>query len=205
MRILIFGDSIAYGEYDSRGGWANRLYLEYLNRQANDLEGDHPFIFNLSVGGETTRGVIKRLPPETEGRRWPGEEFTFVFAIGINDSRRLSETGQAVSSPEAYAKDLQTLVALARTYSQKILFIGLTPVDDDIFRDDKYSNARIWEFEQVLRQFVQDNNLPFVPLFEGFKTRLEAGEKLLLDGLHPNDAGHDYMIEKIRTALKRTL
>lgn len=200
MRILVFGDSIAYGEYDSHGGWATRLYLDFLNQQAADMDNEYPFIFNLSIGGETTAGIVKRLASEVEARRWGEEEFAFVFAVGINDARM--RDGFTVSSPDRFLQDLENLYALASRYTQKMLFVGLTPVEDMHIPDASFRSTRIWKFEQVLRQFAESKKVRHVPLFEAFTKKIEEGRTLTLDGLHPNTEGHQLMYVRIRQAVE---
>lgn len=200
MRVLIFGDSIAYGEYDSRGGWASRLHLDYLNQQAARLGDDLPRVFNLSIGGQTTRDIIKRLTAETEARKWGDEEISFVFAVGINDAS-LSESCQPVSSPKQYLKDLEELYLLAQKYGKRMMFVGLTAVEP-AGPDDRYVLARIWQFEQVLRDFAASKKMPHVPLFEEFDRRIKQGVQLTLDGLHPNDEGHQIIYAQVKPALE---
>lgn len=197
---MVFGDSIAYGEYDSHGGWATRLYLDFLNRQAEDMDTEYPFIFNLSIGGETTVGITKRLAAEVEARRWGEEEFAFVFAVGINDARMLD--GFTVSSPDRFRQDLEKLYESAEKYAKKMLFIGLTPVEDLNIPDNSFRSARIRKFDQVLRDFAEEKSVRYVPLFEAFTKKMEEGQVLTLDGLHPNDDGHKLIYVRVRPALE---
>src|SRR5581483_12021897 len=129
MRILIFGDSITQGFWDvTGGGWAQRITADYNAQTIKNLSGDYPETFGLGISGDTTQGVLKRLPYEVEARRWPDTPFVFVFAIGINDTQF---DGKAkASTPERFAEELDTLYGAAGHYSKKIMFVGLTPVDD---------------------------------------------------------------------------
>jgi lysophospholipase L1-like esterase len=205
MRVLIFGDSIAYGKYDSQGGWVDRLKTEYADRQLA-MEGDLPSIYNLGVEGETTRRLTARLPREVVTRRnhWEDEtDFAFVFAIGINDSL-VTDDGDFFSSPEQYAHDLQELYDTAKLFCQKLLFVGLTPVEDDNPRNQYYRSDRVWQFEQVLRDFVHTHSLPFVRIFERFDHGKEE-EFLYANGLHPNDEGHRLIFDAVAPELKKLL
>jgi lysophospholipase L1-like esterase len=203
MRILVFGDSITYGEFDTQGGWATRLKVDYFNEWVKDPDADPPLLYNLGIGGDVTAHLAKRLPGEVEARKslWSGgNDFALVIAIGINDS--LTENGNDFSSPEQYAKDLQAVYKAARQFSDKLLCIGLTPVEDDNPRANRlYSTARIRQFDQVLRKFAAEKALPFVPFLEVFEPRMQAGEQLFVDGLHPNDTGHELMYQTIKPAL----
>src|ERR1043166_2094143 len=132
MNVLVFGDSIAYGEFDSRGGWASRLKTDYFAEWVKNPDNDPPLLYNLGIASDVTARLARRLPAEAEARRslWFGpENLALVIAIGINDS--LSQNGQHFSSPEKYAKDLHKLYKAARRYSDKLLFVGITPVEQD--------------------------------------------------------------------------
>jgi lysophospholipase L1-like esterase len=206
MRVLVFGDSIAYGKYDSQGGWVDRLKTTYSDRQLARLEDDLPSVYNLGVEGETTRRLTARLPREVVTRRnyWEEDtEFAFVFAIGINDSL-ITDDGDFFSSPEQYAHDLQELYDTAQLFCKKLLFIGLTPVEDDHPRNHYYDTNRVWEFEQVLRNFVREHSLPIVQLFEKFE-KCKKEEFLYANGLHPNDEGHRIIYDAVSPELRKLL
>lgn len=206
MRVLVFGDSIAYGKYDSQGGWVDRLKNAYADRQLSATEGDLPSIYNLGVEGETTRRLTARLPREVVTRRnhWEDEtEFALVFAIGINDSI-ITDAGDFFSSPQQYAHDLQELYDTAKLFTKKLLFVGLTPVEDDNPQNQYYRSNRVWEFEQVLRDFVHEQSLPMVRLFERFNHGKEE-EFLYANGLHPNDEGHRLIFDAVAPELYKLL
>ena len=206
MRVLVFGDSIVYGKYDSQGGWVDRLKTAYADLQLDKPEEDLPSIYNLGVEGETTRRLTARLPREVVTRRnhWEDDtEFAFVFAIGINDSL-VTDDGDFFSSPEQYAHDLQELYDTATLFAKKLLFIGLTPVEDDNPRNQYYHSNRVWEFEQALRNFVHEKSLPMVHLFERFDHGKEE-EFLYANGLHPNDEGHRLIYDAVVPELRKLL
>ena len=206
MRVLVFGDSIVQGFWDREGGWVQRLRVFYDDLQIADLSRDEPTVFNLGISGDTTKNVLQRFVQETEARKWPGEEFVFVFAIGTNDS--LAHARDYESSPEIYADQLKELVSKASKFSAKKLFVGLTSINEKLtnpymysLTGKKYTNARIWEFETILRKFCDNNRLPLVKIFEKFKSR----DDLLADGLHPNDEGHKLIAGLVLPELKKLI
>jgi lysophospholipase L1-like esterase len=206
MRVLVFGDSIVYGKYDSQGGWVDRLKTVYADRQLADPGEDTPSVYNLGVEGETTRRLTARLPREVVTRRnhWEDEtDFAFVFAIGINDSL-ITDNGDFFSSPEQYRHDLYELYDTAKLFCRKLLFVGLTPVEDDNPRNQYYRSARVWEFEQVLRDVAREKSLPMVRLFERFDHGKEE-EFLYANGLHPNDEGHRLIYDAVEPELQKLL
>jgi len=87
-RILVFGDSITYGNWDREGGWVQRLrkFLDKRNLTDPDF---YCLIYNLGISGNDTENLLKRFEFETEQRLKEGEETIFIFAIGINDTQFL--------------------------------------------------------------------------------------------------------------------
>lgn len=59
-RILIFGDSIAYGRWDIKGGWADYLKSLYMEKNIINLE---PYfeIYNLAIDGDNTKICLEGL------------------------------------------------------------------------------------------------------------------------------------------------
>ena len=57
MKILVFGDSIAYGANDYElGGWVNRLRLDFDKKTDYEIE-----VFNLGRSGEISEEVLNRF------------------------------------------------------------------------------------------------------------------------------------------------
>jgi lysophospholipase L1-like esterase len=208
MRVLIFGDSIAYGEYDSQGGWADRLKAFYFEQHVASGNNNTEAIslFNVSMPGELVKPLSMRLPRETVARRstWGREtEFAYVFAVGLNDTF-VDDVGTPLSTPQKFMQDLEDLLAVALLFSSNILFIGLTPVEDGDERVQNYSCDRIWQFELILRMFVKKHSLPFVGLFEKLRQHNKE-EYIFVDGLHPNDEGHRLIFDRVRPKLRKLL
>lgn len=202
MRILFFGDSITQGFWDTAGGWVDRIRKDYDRRQIEDLEGhDEPTVFNLGVSANKSVDVLKRMRNEIEARRYPGEKFTLVFSVGVNDT--YEKEGKTNTSLEEFTGNIKAIIKLAREFSTKILFVGLTGVDEartcPVFWDTNFwTNAKISSFDKVLEQVVAAEGISFVPVFELFKDKPE----LLADGLHPNDKGHELIANTVKPQLE---
>lgn len=208
MRILLFGDSIAQGYYDTEnGGWANLLATALMRRKARQTDVPAEF-FNLAVSGNFTKHVLARLEQEAKSRVWGDEPMLFIFAVGINDAHL--DNGQAVSTPELYGQELEKLYRIAKKLSDTMIFVGLSPVLEAetrpwLFNSGTHSlawdNSRIRLFDNVLQDFTQRYSLTYVPLFDGMLQQMSAGTSLMMDGLHPNTAGHAYMFGQIQKYL----
>jgi len=105
MRILIFGDSITQGFWDSEGGWVQRIRKMYDLHKIDNIQDDVPTIFNLGVSGDSTDEIIQRFETETRARL--EDELVIIFSVGVNDSR-VRDTKE-FSNIERYQQNLATL------------------------------------------------------------------------------------------------
>jgi lysophospholipase L1-like esterase len=95
MKIFVFGDSLAYGAWDEKGGWALRLRRHFdkkmfdIGGNINDLNDDnYHTVFTLgNTIGENSIGLLKRVRPELDARLHEEDKARVaVFSIGPNDS-----------------------------------------------------------------------------------------------------------------------
>lgn len=191
MTICIFGDSIAWGASDcEKGGWADQLKNHLMNE---DID-----VYNLGISGDNTADLLKRFETETEARN----PDIIIFAIGINDSRSTNEN-RSISLTN-FQDNISLLVEKARKFTDKIVFIGLTSVDETktapYFSDETnetFNNQSIGEYDEVIRSFCEDNDLIFVDMLG-----LLINDEDLCDGLHPSSAGHKKMFSVIENAIE---
>lgn len=206
MRVLVFGDSITQGFWDEDGGWVNILRKKYDLQYMEGKDEDAPTIFNLGISGNSSDDVVARLVHETEARA--KEDVAFIISIGVNDAR--NKSGNNFSSPEQYKENLMEILNQSRKYSDKILFVGLTPVVEEhsnpVSWDGStgYTNARLKEFDTTLREFCEQYKVPFVEVFEPFQKE-QAKTELLPDSLHPNKKGHELIASLVEPELEKLL
>lgn len=201
MRVLIFGDSITQGFWDIEGGWVSRIRKHYDQQMIDGTDNDPPTIFNLGVSGNSSDDVLARFENETKARAT--EELAFVVAIGVNDARTKASVNY--SDPTRYRQNLSEILRLAKQYSSKMLFVGLTPCVEErsnpvSWGDTGYTNGRIKEFDDILRKFCQESQVPFVEVYKPF-AKAEAESELLPDSLHPNDKGHKLIADLVTPGL----
>lgn len=209
MRVLVFGDSITQGFFDVEGGWVNRLRKHYDEILIQDNDDSQPTVFNLGVSGDFTRSILKRFENEVTARIWPGEEFVFVIATGTNDT--LYRKDEHESEPEKYKVELAELVKIAKNYSDKILLVGLFPIVDRLLQPAPfsetgkcYSTDRMKLFDAALREFGEQNRLPYVDLWSEFEKQ-DNLEAVFYDGIHPNDKGHQMIYELLQPKLQELI
>lgn len=199
MRILFFGDSITQGFWSIDGGWVEKIRKHYDRISMQDLDHDiQPVIFNLGISGETTRGLLKRIEGEVLARKWKDDPLIVVIAIGTNDD--LFESDEQWVKPEEFRTNLEKILSKVAPITIAVMFVGNPACDETkttpvSWGDFTYTNRELERSEKAIAEIARSHELSFVPLFNGFKAKLDAGEDLLMDGLHPNDTGHRYIAD----------
>ncbi len=209
MRILFFGDSITQGFWDSEGGWVERIRKHYDSLALADLKNNNqPEIFNLGVSGDTTRNLLARIEAETKIRKWKDDPVIAVVAIGTNDD--VFESDKQWVPPEEFKNNLKQIVKILTPITQGILLVGNTACDESkttpvFWGDFSYTNIELQRSEKAIEEIASQNGLPHVPIFDAFKAKLDEGADLLADGLHPNDAGHDFIQARVLPRLNKLI
>ncbi|MBS3050522.1 MAG: hypothetical protein J4400_00020 [Candidatus Aenigmarchaeota archaeon] len=205
MHILIFGDSIAYGAWDGKGGWVQRLRT-YIENNSPKHEKD-TLVYNCGVSGDTTSNVLERFEKETGARVGYEEDTVIIFSIGTNDCLRLNKTGKMNVDRKVFEKNIKNLIKSARKFSDKVFFVGLTPVDESKMGPVEWApqfsarNIYIEKYDEMIRSVCRMEIVPFIEIFKNFKKTKYL--KLLEDGDHPNSKGHEMIFEMVRDFLKK--
>jgi len=197
-QFLIFGDSITYGAWDKLGGWVQRLrtFIEEKYPQEH-------LIYNVGISGDTSNLLLERLEDETKRRKW--KKNVLVFQIGINDSAFLSTKKDFWVSQEEFRENIKEMIKKSKKFSQKIFFVGVTPVDEDKAHPvpwDKrvtYKNENIKKYNEIIKEVCNRENVPFIEVFDKFFK--SEYKKLLQDGVHPNSLGHEKIFEIVKDFL----
>jgi lysophospholipase L1-like esterase len=204
---LVFGSSIAEGYWATKGGWVQCLINDVARYHVENGQGatEGDWVMNVGIGGDTVRRVIDRFPAEARARAGLGAgELAVVFAIGANDSMRIA--GRELSTPQRFREDLAELHRLASELTDRVMFVGFTAMDPEGAATRQFFDlARVREFQQVLTRFALDSGSEFVEVMEEFQALLDAGHLLLVDGVHPNDAGHEVIYRQVKPVLARWL
>lgn len=204
--LLIFGDSITWGAWDEEsGGWAQRLRNELDKRT---IKGEiYCVTYNLGVSGETTEFLLERLESEIKARVEPGEESILIFAIGANDSQWINKQKKNRCSPQDFNSNIQKIIKTAEKYSKKIIFLGITPIDEKKVdpipwaMDRSYKDKFRKEFNDLIKSACQDSKVRFIDVFDKL---MDSGYKEnLLDGVHPNAGGHKKIFKIVKDFLNR--
>ncbi len=208
MRVLVFGDSITQGFWDPEGGWVNAIRKYYDLQNISGEDKDAPTIFNLGVSGDTSTDILARFQSDTENRKWPGEEFAIVFSVGVNDS--YIKSGKNIMDTGQYLQNLSKLLELAHKYTNKVVFIGLTPCVEERTnpvawdKEITYSYSRLESFNDELRSFCIESKVDFIDILKPM-TEKQTQTELLPDGVHPNNEGHKFIAELVQPQLDSIL
>ena len=198
INILVFGDSITYGAWDKeKGGWVNRLRLAL----ENDYSNNYYTIFNLGISGDVTENIKDRFDNECKIRFNKNDNTIIIFSIGINDTQNVKDEDRV--SLETFRNNIITLINSAKKYTDNILFIGLTKVDESKVtplpwdKDKCYLNTKIINFDKELKNICLENNVDYLYIYD----LLEGDE--LFDDLHPNNVGHQKICDKVKTKISK--
>ncbi len=206
-QILVFGASITYGAWDRQGGWVQRLrkWIDRANLVDDEFYG---LVYNLGISGDTSTELLQRFESEAERRMKEERETIFILSIGGNDAQMLLDKNVPRTPPEQFRNNIEKLLDLARKHSSKIMFVGLTPVDESRTvptlwnKNIAYLNSNMRHYNEIIKDVCKQQGVMFVDVFELFE--LVGHKSLLEDGLHPNSKGHRMIFEEVRKALLKS-
>jgi len=185
-----FGDSVTQGAY-VQNTWVE-LLQHFLEEKYQD---DFVNVFNLGIGGNTSKDVLKRFDNECSSR-YPTH---IIFAVGINDSAYLLSSSKSIVEERQFVMTLKELIVRAHIFSQDIIFLGLALGDDTGLqpfpgssRGKSFTHHRMDAYDKIIKDVAEENGCTYIHI----------QDKLLpddfLDGLHPNAEGHKKIFEIIK-------
>jgi len=192
--IMVFGDSVAFGEGDKeRGGWVNRLALYLKNHGKNDTT-----VMNLSVKAATTKHVLNRFESEAGERLRPDKENFVIFALGNNDSSVNNIAGQPIIKPRQFEENITELITKAKKFTRNVIFVGSAQMEEKktvpLLFNSKISfyNQRSAYYDNFIQQIAHTKGCQFIDI-----RNLLNKDDLAQDGVHPNENGHEKMFKHI--------
>lgn len=170
--ILVFGDSLsaAYG-IPRQSGW-----VALLAAQLQEAKPAYQVV-NASVSGETSAGGLTRLPALLAAHR-PN---LLILALGANDGLR-------GLSLEQTARNLESMVALAKKRGSKVLLVGMR-------LPPNYGATYTRKFQALYGDVAKKHKVDLVPfLLEGIASQRENFQS---DGLHPTEAAQPTLLKTV--------
>lgn len=194
---IIIGDSIVYGigGYTS-GGWTSLLKKEFLK---NDNSQVSNYVHVSAYPGSTSSDILNRIDDIINTFYFEAVFNIFIVSIGVNDTQKCA--GQNKVSQEIFANNIQNIINKISSYkNSKIIFLGLTSIKDknNIFtwKSDKYYDYQtIYQYDKELQAICGSNNIAYVPMLD------VLNEFDYIDGLHPNDSGHEKIFAKVKKVI----
>lgn len=196
-RIVAIGDSHIYGRLDAvNGGWIGQLRRR--------LEGTYPqsAMFNLGIGGETTKDVLNRIKSELE----PRKPNAIIIGVGTNDARRRGGSkGKHEVDPKRFEKYLHKLVVISRALTPCVLIPSVLGVDEA--RTQKidgfyYDNKDFKHYHDIQARLSQSMHVTFLDFFTALPM---SDPKISPDGIHLSTAGHESLFSKKRPEIEQFL
>lgn len=203
--ILIFGTSVTLGEWDERGGWAQMIKNFADKKSINTNFEESVLVYPLGISGENTRDLLIRFETEALARIRDYDNINIIIEMGINDSQYIiAEKSHAVPVPE-FEENIKSLIEKSKKLDAKLLFIGLTPVDERVnpvaWRPEvTYLIDYVKGYNTVLKEICENENIPFIDILEKFEN--VNYKEFLIDGLHPNSKGHDIIYDAVISYLR---
>lgn len=203
-RILVFGDSIVYGAWDTAGGWVERIKAAMHLRTVESAGSTKVQVLNMGVGGDSSTKLLARLEHDITSRHSASWPFAFVFSFGANDER--TKDGIVETTIKQFETNVKEIIDLARQYSDRILFLGIVPLAQSLvtFKDQEYSDERIRHYDDILQRVVEDAGLRYVPLRLTFASH-SADILYAYDNIHCNDKGHALIADVVLPVLDNML
>ncbi|MFW6231173.1 MAG: SGNH/GDSL hydrolase family protein [Nanoarchaeota archaeon] len=193
--VMLFGDSIAFG----RGNLPSYSWAILLKQEFEKHNKFNTF-YNLAIPGETSTTLLKRFNTEVKARaayKRKDDHFHIIISIGMNDCKGINSEAKIQVPKKTYRKNIKKLVSQALKHTPHITIIGLTAVDEDRtqpYENTFFSNERILEYNEILREVALENNLQFIDVFE-------LSPKEIADGVHPNRKGQKKIFKKVHEEL----
>ncbi len=168
------------------------LLRKYLEKK---YSGNYIQVYNLGIAANTTGDILKRFETESSFRN-PTD---VIFQVGVNDSGYFQTENNAVVFESDFKKNLKKLIIKAREITDNVAFVSLAIGDEKIlqpFNNDPtekwFNSERVKKYDGMIKNIAESSSCKHIALFD----KLSPSD--FLDGLHPNQSGHQKMFEEIK-------
>ncbi len=173
--ILALGDSLTAGYEISKTNSYPYLLQKQLNQKFKNF---HTKIINVGISGSTTSSALLRLQKHLKTKN---NINILILALGANDGLR----GIPISTIQ---KNLQQTIDLAINHQIKVILAGMKL---PLSHGNQYRSS----FEALFKNLAKKNKITFIPfLLKGVANQPHLN---LLDGIHPNEQGHQVISQTL--------
>jgi len=165
-------------------------------------------IHNAGVGGNTTKDALARIDRDVLAYR----PKIVVVQFGINDSAidvwKTPPATEPRVSPSDFEKNLRDIMARTRAAGASPILMTANPLrwtpklkelygqpPYDVARADGFEAPTLVRYNEIIRNLAAELRIPLVDIHQEFQQH--DTDKLLLDGMHPNDAGHALIAQRL--------
>jgi lysophospholipase L1-like esterase len=131
---------------------------------------------------------------------YPDDRSSIIFAVGLNDAKCLKSKNNPLTKEKDFRNNIKLLIKNAKKYTDHIIFVGLTPVDEQKTAplDNVYFlNEKIRTYEKIIGEECEKKNVYFLSIIEEW-LKFDYLNLLSQDGIHPNEKGHQKIFKKIK-------
>ena len=206
MKVVAFGDSTTA----PRGKL--RVYATLLEERLSKA-GVQAEVINAGVGGNTTQAARQRFAKDVLAHK----PDVVIIQFGINDSavdvwRKPPGTEPRIAR-DTYVANLAFFVEQLREQGARPILMtpnplrwtaaikkmyGKPPYDAE---DPKGFNLHLQHYAEAVRELARKQGVTCIDIYAAFEDYGKAVgrsvDELLLDGMHPNDAGHELVAERL--------
>lgn len=176
MQVMAIGDSIVGGGIDPAfGGWVNRLKIKSMSLN----RGDH--VFNLGLGGNTSRDILARAPGEIAAR--VKHVRNVIIGTGTNDMNLEMPLTE-------FSGNLTALADLCAGHGLRTFFIGLFQ------RTDRDAAVQTAAYDGVIQEVCRKSGATYIATAD-IITPAD-----LCDGVHPDARGHAKIAVRVATFMQ---
>lgn len=209
--IVMFGDSTTA----ERPGAIEKVYADRV-REALQGSGSTLSVYNAGVGSNTTKNARDRFARDVLAHK----PRVVVIQFGLNDAavdvwKQPPATESRVSLTE-YEQNLRWMITTLRGQQVKPVLMTTNPTcwtsklrdlyGKPPYRPDEvdgFDTPVLARYNEAVRRLAKELAVPLVDVHEAFTAK--NADKLLLDGMHPNDAGHQLIAELLVPILRQQL
>ena len=172
-------------------------------------------VINAGVPGNDTTQARARLDKDVLSHR----PAVVIVQFGLNDAGVDVWKQPPASKPrvdlDTYRKNLTLFVDTIRKRGGAVILMtpnpmSWTPKLLELYGKPPYDPARadginlvVTDYAQAVRDLAGRAETPLVDVYRAFTEDRRGVPALLLDGMHPNDAGHEKITEMLLPALRR--
>lgn len=208
--IVMFGDSTTA----ERPGAVEKVYADRV-REALPSLGCTLSVQNAGVGSNTTKNARDRFAREVLAH----QPRVVVIQFGLNDAAVDVWKEPPATEPRVplleYEQNLRWMIATLRERRIKPVLMTTNPIRWTAKLRDLYGKPPyrpedpagfdapvLASYNEAVRKLAAELTVPLVDVHAAFTAR---NAELLLDGLHPNDAGHQVIAELLVPILREQL